>query len=56
MLGIFPADHYIEDDEEFRSIIHIHIHRAEELAAEGYLVTVGIREGSVPDTNLSSYL
>jgi mannose-1-phosphate guanylyltransferase len=38
VLGIFPADHYIEDDQEFRSIIH----RAEELAKEGYLVTVGI--------------
>lgn len=37
-LGFFPADHYIENDEEFRR----NIRRAEELAQEGYLVTIGI--------------
>lgn len=38
VLGIFPADHYINDDDEFQNVIH----RAEELAQEGYLVTIGI--------------
>ncbi|MEN6328043.1 MAG: mannose-1-phosphate guanylyltransferase, partial [Syntrophomonas sp.] len=38
VIGFFPADHYIENDEEFRSCIR----RAEELAQEGYLVTIGI--------------
>lgn len=41
VLWVFPADHYIDDDQEFRSIIH----RADELAKEGYLVTVGIKPG-----------
>ncbi len=38
VLGIFPADHYIENDEEFRRIIY----RAEDLAKDGYLLTIGI--------------
>ncbi|MDD3268858.1 MAG: sugar phosphate nucleotidyltransferase [Syntrophomonadaceae bacterium] len=38
VLGIFPADHYIENDQEFGKLIH----KAEELAKEGYLVTIGI--------------
>lgn len=39
VLGFFPADHYIEDDEGFRKVLH----EAEVLAKDGYLVTVGIK-------------
>lgn len=38
VVGIFPADHYIENDQEFRRIIQ----QSEEMAKEGYLVTIGI--------------
>lgn len=38
VLGFFPADHYIENDEEFRRSIC----KAEEMAREGYLVCIGI--------------
>lgn len=38
VLGIFPVDHYIENDEEFRRVMC----RAEELARQGYMVTVGV--------------
>jgi mannose-1-phosphate guanylyltransferase len=45
VLGFFPADHYIEDVEEFRDVVH----KAEELARAGYLVTIGIKPG-YPET------
>lgn len=45
VLGFFPADHYIEDVEEFRRVVH----KAEELAKAGYLVTIGIKPG-YPET------
>ncbi len=38
LLGFFPADHYIEDDSEFQYIIQ----KAENVAKEGYLVSIGI--------------
>ncbi|MEN6326292.1 MAG: sugar phosphate nucleotidyltransferase [Syntrophomonas sp.] len=38
VLGFFPADHYIQDDEKFRQAIRW----AEKLAREQYLVTIGI--------------
>ncbi|HWQ74352.1 MAG TPA: sugar phosphate nucleotidyltransferase [Syntrophomonas sp.] len=45
VVGFFPADHYFNNDLEFRSIIH----KAEKLAQEGYLVTIGIKP-SYPET------
>lgn len=39
VIGIFPADHYIEDVREFCRVVR----EAEKLAADGYLVTVGIK-------------
>lgn len=45
VLGFFPADHYIEDQNEFQNVIH----KAEELANAGYLVTIGIKPG-YPET------
>ena len=45
VLGFFPADHYIEDDEAFRSVMH----KAEVIAKAGYLVTIGIKPG-YPET------
>lgn len=38
VLGFFPADHYIQDTETFHEVLHL----AENLAREGYLVTIGI--------------
>jgi mannose-1-phosphate guanylyltransferase/mannose-6-phosphate isomerase len=38
VLGFFPADHYIKDDEEFRRVLCV----AEELANKQRLVTIGI--------------
>lgn len=38
VLAFFPADHYVEDEDKFRSDLMA----AEELAREGFLVTVGI--------------
>lgn len=38
ILGFFPADHFIRDEKVYRSIIR----QSEQLAKEGYLVTVGI--------------
>jgi mannose-1-phosphate guanylyltransferase/mannose-6-phosphate isomerase len=38
-VGIFPSDHYIQNDELFRDAII----SAEALAQEGYLVTIGIK-------------
>jgi mannose-1-phosphate guanylyltransferase/mannose-6-phosphate isomerase len=38
-VGIFPSDHYIQDDELFRDTII----KAETLSQKGYLVTIGIQ-------------
>ncbi|WP_049750093.1 mannose-1-phosphate guanylyltransferase [Syntrophomonas wolfei] len=38
VLGIFPADHHIENDVEFRRVLEV----AVGVARQGYLVTVGI--------------
>lgn len=38
VLGVFPADHFIDNDQEFRRVIQ----RAEDLARQDYLVTIGI--------------
>lgn len=45
VLGFFPADHYVQDDQEFQNILH----KAEDLAKDGFLVTVGIKPG-YPET------
>lgn len=39
IVGIFPSDHYIEDDQAFRYTLE----QAAVLARQGYLVTVGIQ-------------
>jgi mannose-1-phosphate guanylyltransferase len=39
VMMVFPADHYIGDQERF----HAHLQRAAECAADGSLVTLGIR-------------
>ncbi len=39
VLAVFPADHYIEDQDRFCAVIR----QAERLAADGWLVTLGIK-------------
>ncbi len=39
IMMVFPADHYIGDQERF----HLHLRRAAECAADGSLVTLGIK-------------
>ncbi|MGR6836664.1 mannose-1-phosphate guanylyltransferase [Syntrophomonas erecta] len=39
VIGVFPADHYIKDDDEFCRVVR----KAEELARKGFLVTIGIK-------------
>jgi mannose-1-phosphate guanylyltransferase len=45
VVAVLPADHTIQDDEQFRSALR----RAEEAAKEGYIVMLGI-EPSMPHT------